>query len=228
MPTSNSPQPNSTVKKGRVHFLVVEDQNMFRNAIKRELVDQYPGCEITEARTVAELNALAGTLDQYDLAVVDLELPDGTALDWISEMAQHAEAPPIIILSSVEAKHEFIVYRAAEAGIPGFVHKNDDTTVLHQAIQVVMSGGMFFSPTVQQMRRRIQSKPDFFNKILTPREQEMLRYIGEGQSNEEIAEKMAIRLASVLEHRKRIMTKLDIHKERELMKYALEKGFSKI
>lgn len=211
-----------------VHFLVVEDQNMFRNAIKRELSDQYRGCRFTEARTVAELRALSSRVAEFSLAVVDLELPDGTALDWISETAQQPGAPPIIILSSVDAKHEFIVYRAAEAGIPGFVHKNDDSSVLHQAIQIVMSGGMFFSPTVQQMRRRIQSKPDFFNKILTPREQELLRYIGEGQSNEEIAEKMAIRLASVLEHRKRIMTKLDIHRERELMKYALEKGFSKI
>lgn len=219
---------NKGSSKASVHFLVVEDQNMFRNAIKRELSEQYPGCTFTEARTVAELQALSTQNNQYDLAVVDLELPDGTALDWISEMAQRSGAPPIIILSSVEAKHEFIVYRAAEAGIPGFVHKNDDTSVLHQAIQIVMNGGMFFSPTVQQMRRRIQAKPDFFNKILTPREQEMLRYIGEGQSNEEIAEKMAIRLVSVLEHRKRIMTKLDIHKERELMKYALEKGFSKI
>lgn len=211
-----------------VHFLVVEDQNMFRNAIKRELSEQYPGCKFTEARTLAELQGLSHQLHDYHLAVVDLELPDGTALDWISEVSQLPNAPLIIILSSVEAKHEFIVYRAAEAGIPGFVHKNDDTSVLHQAIRIVMSGGMFFSPTVQQMRRHIQGKPDFFNKILTPREQEMLRYIGEGHSNEEIAEKMAIRLASVLEHRKRIMTKLDIHKERELMRYALEKGFSRI
>lgn len=210
------------------HFLVVEDQNMFRSAIKRELSDQYPGCTFTEARTVSELRAVSFRASEFSLAVVDLELPDGTALDWISETVQRSSSPPIIILSSVDAKHEFIVYRAAEAGISGFVHKNDDTSVLHQAIQIVMSGGMFFSPTVQQMRRRIQAKPDFFNKILTPREQEMLRYIGEGQSNEEIAEKMAIRLASVLEHRKRIMTKLDIHRERELMKYALEKGFSKI
>ena len=222
------PPPVAVSSSPHVHFLVVEDQNMFRNAIKRELSDQYPGCSFTEARTVAELRALSSRIAEFSLAVVDLELPDGTALDWISETAQQSGAPPIIILSSVDVKHEFIVYRAAEAGIPGFVHKNDDASVLHQAIQIVMSGGMFFSPTVQQMRRRIQSKPDFFNKILTPREQEMLRYIGEGQSNEEIAEKMAIRLASVLEHRKRIMTKLDIHRERELMKYALEKGFSKI
>lgn len=227
MPSKSMPTGPASAPP-RVHFLVVEDQNMFRNAIKRELADQYPGCTITEARTVAELQSLSGRMEEFNLAVVDLELPDGTALDWISEMARRPGAPAIIILSSVEAKHEFIVYRAAEAGIPGFVHKNDDTTVLHQAIQIVMNGGMFFSPTVQQMRRRIQAKPDFFNKILTPREQEMLRYIGEGQSNEEIAEKMAIRLASVLEHRKRIMTKLDIHKERELMKYAIEKGFSKI
>lgn len=227
MGASNRPEsPRSS--QTPIHFLVVEDQNMFRNAIKRELSDQYPGCSFTEARSLAELHALNQRISEFSLAVVDLELQDGSALDWISETAQRSGAPPIIILSSVDAKHEFIVYRAAEAGIPGFVHKNDDATVLHQAIQVVMSGGMFFSPTVQQMRRRIQAKPDFFNKILTPREQEMLRYIGEGRSNEEIAEKMAIRLASVLEHRKRIMTKLDIHKERELMKYALEKGFSKI
>ena len=225
---ASSQQTGIPSPRALVHFLVVEDQNMFRSAIKRELSDQYPGCIFTEARTVSELQALSGRTSEFSLAVVDLELPDGTALDWISEMAQQSNTPPIIILSSVDAKHEFIIYRAAEAGIPGFVHKNDDTSVLHQAIQIVMSGGMFFSPTVQQMRRRIQAKPDFFNKILTPREQEMLRYIGEGQSNEEIAEKMAIRLASVLEHRKRIMTKLDIHRERELMKYALEKGFSKI
>src|SRR5947209_547413 len=116
MPPS-SPPPSKLPKSRPVHFLVVEDQNMFRNAIKRELSEQYPGCIFTEARTVAELQALSQQDTTYDLAVVDLELPDGTALDWISEMGQRQGAPPIIILSSVEAKHEFIVYRAAEAGI---------------------------------------------------------------------------------------------------------------
>jgi DNA-binding NarL/FixJ family response regulator len=214
--------------KSLVRILVVEDQNMFRATVKRELNDQYPGCQITEARTLSELLEVGDDPASFQLAVVDLELPDGTALEWITETAKRPDAPPIIILSSVDAKQEFIVFRAASAGIPGFVHKNDDMAVFHEAVRVVMAGGVFFSPTVQQMRRKMQANPSFFNKILSDREQEILRHIGEGCSNEEVAEAVGLRVSSVVEYRKRIMMKLDIHKDRDLLRYAIEKGFSQL
>ncbi len=201
---------------------------MFRASIRRELASQFPEESITEARTLGELKLLGRDLSAFQLAIVDLELPDGTALDWVVETAKDPQAPAIIILSYVDAKQEYIVFRAANAGVSGFVHKNDDMSVFHEAVRVVLSGGVFFSPTVQQMRRKMQSNPTFFNKILSEREQEILRYIGEGYSNEEVAEAVGLRASSVVEYRKRIMTKLDIHKDRDLLRYAIEKGFTQL
>jgi len=78
------------------------------------------------------------------------------------------------------------------------------------------------------MRSRMQTDPLFFAKILSDREQEMLKYIGRGLRNSEVALMVQPPLseATVADHRKRIMQKLKLHREADLIRYAQEKGFS--
>ena len=72
----------------------------------------------------------------------------------------------------------------------------------------------------------MDSDPALFSKILSAKEQLILRLIAEGNSNEEIAEIEGGTVATVLFHRKNIMYKLNIHSAPELMRYALQKGFA--
>ena len=199
---------------------VLEEEIVLRHLLE----DAYPGCGISEAATFEEARALAaGT---FDLVIVDLELPDGNCLDWVQEWAARKDCPRIVILSSRD--QDYILYRALHSAIPGFVHKNDSAEFLHVAIKTVLGGGTFFSPTVQRMRMRMQSSPDFYNKILSAAEQEMLKYLGLGMNNEEVAAMLGLQVSSVAHQRQQIMRKLDVHSQADLMRYAIKKGFSRI
>ena len=206
------------------HFLLIEDETILRELLNQHLGAAYPGCQISEASTFADARAqAAGT---FDLAIVDLELPDGNCLDWVQAWAAKENCPRIVILSSHD--EDFILYRALRSAIPGFVHKNDPTQVLHEAIKTVLAGGTFFSATVQRMRMRMQSNAEFFNKILSEKEQEVLRYLGLGMADDEAAAMLGLQPNSIMFHRKQIMQKLDLHSQVDLMRYAIEKGFVQI
>jgi DNA-binding NarL/FixJ family response regulator len=208
------------------HFFLIEDQTILRQLLRQHLQQTYPGSRITEAGTLAETHAIATPTARFTLAVVDLELPDGNALSWVEEWAKTQEQPKIIILTS--ASEDYVLYRAIHSNISGFVHKTDDTSMLHLAIKTVLAGGVFFSPTVQKMRTRMQTDPDFFQKLLTEKEQRILALLGQGLSNEQAGAMLGIKTLTIADHRRNIMSKLGLHNQAELMRYALEKGFSHI
>lgn len=209
-----------------LHFLIVEDQTILRRLLQSHLQREYPTCNLSEATTMADLKRLKLGELRPDLSIVDLELPDGNSLEWVEAQIRSSMQPKIILLTSVQ--EDYVLFRAIHSNLPGFVHKNDDVSILHLAISTVLAGGVFFSPTVQKMRSRMQSDPNFFTKVLSDREQKVLEYLGQGLSNDEVAQLFGLRESSVADHRKNIMSKLGLHNQAELMRYALEKGFSRI
>lgn len=216
----------SALSKMPPHFFLIEDQTILRQLLRQHLQQAFPGARITEAGTLAETQAVAASGARFTLAVVDLELPDGNALAWVEEWAKTQDQPRIIILTS--ASEDYALYRALHSNVSGFVHKTDDTSLLHLAIQTVLAGGVFFSPTVQKMRTRMQTDPDFFQKLLTEKEQGILALLGQGLSNEQTGAMLGIKVLTIADHRRNIMNKLGLHNQADLMRYALEKGFSHI
>lgn len=208
------------------HFFLIEDQTILRQLLRTHLHQEFPAAKITETGTLSESQSIAASGVKFTLAIVDLELPDGNALAWVEQWSKTAAAPKIILLTSVS--EDYALYRALHSNIPGFVHKTDDTSMLHLAIRTVLGGGVFFSPTVQKMRARMQTDPSFFPKILSEKEQKILELLGQGLSNEQAGALLGIKVLTVADHRRNIMQKLDLHNQAELMRYALEKGFSHI
>jgi len=213
------------LKNKVLKFLLVEDQQLLRELLRVHLEQEFPGCSIVEIETLAGLS-LVKSDSIFDLSIVDLELLDGNAMEWVIERVKQPTEPRVLILSSSD--EDYVLYRALHSNIPGFVHKNDSTETLLAAIKTVLGGDVFFSSTVQKMRSRMQSDPLFFAKILSDREQEILKYIGRGLRNTEVAQMVAPPLSesTVADHRKRIMQKLKLHREADLIRYAQEKGFS--
>jgi DNA-binding NarL/FixJ family response regulator len=208
------------------HFFLIEDQTILRQLLRTHLHQEFSAAKITETGTLSESQSIAASGVKFTLAIVDLELPDGNALAWVEQWSKTADAPKIILLTSVS--EDYALYRALHSNIPGFVHKTDDTSMLHLAIRTVLGGGVFFSPTVQKMRARMQTDPSFFPKILSEKEQKILELLGQGLSNEQAGALLGIKVLTVADHRRNIMQKLDLHNQAELMRYALEKGFSHI
>jgi DNA-binding NarL/FixJ family response regulator len=209
-----------------LRFFVVEDQVLVRDFLCRDLRETHPGCTIIEAGSVAEIQAFEQQNEKFDLALVDLELPDGSALDWVQQSMQTRPAQRIIILSARD--EDYVLFQAMHSHVSGYVHKKDKPEVLRHAIERVLNGETFFSPSVRQLCREQQRDPAFFNRLLTPREQEALEIFGQGLPDREAAALLGISRFTAAAYRKQIMTKLGVHSLGELMKYAVSKGFSRL
>jgi DNA-binding NarL/FixJ family response regulator len=116
-----------------------------------------------------------------------------------------------------------------QAGATGYVPKRAAPDDLLSAIRTVSQGNVFLYPTlakllVKDFLHRESSGPAPAEKKLTPREEQVLTLIAEGDTNREIAEALVISVKTVDRHRENIMRKLDLHSRVALVKYAIAKG----
>lgn len=162
-----------------------------------------------------------------DLIILDLELPDRDGLDLLAELRKVAPRARIIALSS--HTDDVTVHRVLQSGIEGFVDKTGQPMkTLREAVTTVMEGRRYLSPVVREVWRRLREEPAAFNKLLSDREQEVLVLVGRGYTNSEIAQQMGLSPNTIQNHRCSIMNKLDLHSSSHLIRYATEKGFSRL
>ncbi len=207
-------------------FALVEDQVMFRSLLRGMLVEKCKGQVVLEAGSLAELRAQIGVLATVDLLLLDIRLPDGDGVDFVAEMMNLKIAVPVLLFSS--SCEDYIVHRVTHSFVQGFVHKDEEPKVLLTAIQMVAAGGAFFSPRFVARQRALTNTPGTFEKKLSPREQELLRFIGAGYTDAEVAAALGLSASTAQTHRRNVMAKLDLHTAKELQTYALQAGFTTV
>jgi len=165
-----------------------------------------------------------------DVVVIDLDLPGGPVLEWISEVTSQGTTR-VVALSPRNGR--LALERTVQAGAAGYVLKEDPATELSRAIQEVAKGRSTVSRgaghhLVDAMNRaensgRANSRGDgAFD--LTPREHEVLEGIVSGLSCRELGSRLGISPRTVERHRASLMTKLDIHKTAKLVRFAVREG----
>lgn len=197
---------------------------MFRSMLRRLLVGECKGKVALEAGSLEELRANIAVLSTVDLLLLDIRLPDGDGLDFLDDLTSRHLSVPVLLLSS--SCEDYVVHRVNRSFAQGFVHKDEETKVLLTAIQMVAAGGSFFSPRFTERKRALFHQPESFEKKLSPREQEVMRYIGTGFTDAEVAATLGISVSTAITHRRNVMEKLDLHSAREVQTYALKTGFT--
>ena len=161
-----------------------------------------------------------------DVVILDLALPDGDGLDLLDDLFKASPTCKIIGISGYT--DEFTLHRAMHSKLHGFVDKNEQTVeALADAIQTVLKGKRYLSPAVHDTHISLRNDPVSFDKILSEKEQSLLGLFGRGLTNEQVAVKVGLSELTVRNHRCRLMAKLDIRTSPELIRYALEKGFTR-
>ena len=158
-----------------------------------------------------------------DLIVTDLSMPILNGLDAAREISKSLPKTKTILLT----QHEEDVYvsGALEAGVRGYVLKNQVASDLLHAVQRVSSGQVYLSPGVSQaVVSAYQSRPGKSADPLTLRERQVLQLIAEGKSTKDIACILFISVKTAESHRSRLMQKLDIHETATLVRYAIRHG----
>jgi two-component system response regulator NreC len=209
-----------------VNVLVLEDQTMVRELLALACAQALPKAKVETAGTRAAALASAKK-SPPDLVLLDLVLPDGDGLDLLPEVFAAAPSAKVIALSS--HIDEFTLHRALNSRVHGILDKNEQPVrILREAIAAVLDGKQYLSSYVQRLRASVRADPTAFDKILSDREQEVLRLIGEGLNNEAVAARLKISVSTAKNHRLNIMAKLDLHSTPQLIRYAIEKGFTRI
>jgi two-component system response regulator NreC len=207
-------------------IVVVEDQLMVRDLIVqlcRSALREAIVAQASDGRTGVELCRTA----QPEIALLDLDLPDGDGLDRIAEIRRHSPETKIIVVTS--HSDEFSIHRCLEANIAAFVDKCSlPIEAVGEAIAEVSAGRTFYSPVVARAKAQLRDDPQAFTKLLSAREQEVLRLLGEGYRNEKVAERLGVSPKTVLSYRRNIMAKLGVHSTPELIRYAYKKGFTRL
>ncbi|HYP17292.1 MAG TPA: response regulator transcription factor [Opitutus sp.] len=207
-------------------ILVIEDHHLVRDMLVATCDQVVGGAEARGAGSGAEGVSVSRGFGP-DLVFLDLVLPDGDGLDFIPALRQIRPDTKIIALTS--HPDEVALHRAQRASVNGFVDKNEQPlAVLKEAIHTVMRGQPYFSSVAQRLRAAMHRNPAEFSKVLSEHEQSLLALFGEGLSNEDVGRRLGLAAGTVRNHRSHIMSKLDIHSTPELMRYAIEKGFTRV
>ncbi|HTL66040.1 MAG TPA: response regulator transcription factor [Lacunisphaera sp.] len=204
-------------------FVVIEDHALMRDLLIRVCHEQFEGAVAEGARDAASGLRLCRRA-KPDIVILDLALPDRDGLDLVDEILAEAPRSRIIALSGF--MDEYTIHRILGSRVHGFVDKTEHSPEqLASAIRHVLAGERYFSPAAKRSWQAFRNDPTAFDKILSKREQSLLRLFGQGQSNETIAAATNLSELTVRNHRCRIMAKLGLRTSAELISYAFDKGF---
>jgi two-component system, NarL family, response regulator NreC len=220
----------------RIRILLADDHDILRDGL-RALFEAVEDIEIAgEARTGREAVERAERLAP-DVVLMDISMPELDGVEACRRIrAQHHDCR-VLFLTMHEA--EEYLSRSIRAGASGYVIKRTAAADLLAAVRAVAQGEMFLSPSVAHAladgrngrpgaavpaRRQHGSAGDDRYGMLTGREREILQLVGEGYSNQEIADLLILSVKTVQSHRAAVMQKLDLRDVTHLVRYAVRKG----
>ncbi|RLB01812.1 MAG: DNA-binding response regulator, partial [Deltaproteobacteria bacterium] len=162
-----------------------------------------------------------------DLILIDLSMPRMNGIETIKEIKKMSNTK--ILVLTVHRAEEYVL-AALEAGADGYILKDATREELLLAINSVLAGRPYLSPSISgkviegYLKGKKIEKPYSRLDLLTLRERQVLKLIAEGHKNKEIAECLCISVKTVEKHRSNLMKKLDLHSATALTSYAIEKG----
>jgi len=167
-----------------------------------------------------------------DVYILDISMPVLNGIETANRLIRMDPKSKIIMLSIHDSR--IFVEKALKSGARGYLSKESATEDVIQAIREVYLGRYFLSPAISKfVVNGFLDKIHHYKKYkkvvhLTAREKEILQLIAEGFANKEISVKLNLSLNTVHVHRKNIMQKLDIHKQANLVRYAIKEGLSNL
>ena len=212
-----------------IRLLLVDDHAVVRSGLKMLLENERDVEIVGEASSASEAIDAATRL-QPNVILMDIGLPDLSGIDATREIKKRVPDVSIVALTIHEDEEYF--FKMLEAGASGYVPKRAAPEELLTAIRAAGTGQVYLYPSLAKLLvrdyldgGRASDAPT--SSDLTGREQEVLAYLAEGASNEQIARSLVISPKTVARHRENIMRKLNLHSRSELVRYAIRKGIIK-
>jgi two-component system, NarL family, invasion response regulator UvrY len=209
-----------------VRALCVDDHAIFRQGVKQILAQYDRQMKIGEAATADAALQLVRE-HRWDVVILDLSLPDRSGFQLLSELKREQPDVPVIVLS-MHAEDEYAV-RALRIGASGYLTKESAPEELVAAVQKVTRGGRYMTPALAEKIAFSIASPTAAEKphhTLSEREMEILQLIGAGKSLKEIAAMLSLSVKSVGTYRARVLEKMTMSTNADLIRYVVENNLS--
>jgi two-component system invasion response regulator UvrY len=208
-----------------IRILIADDHTLVRQGITRILSGE------PDLRVVAEAGDGASTLRMVeshaaDVLLLDLTMPGRGGVEVLREVRDRFPDLKVLVLT-MHAEEQFAV-RVMRAGAAGFLTKDAAGDQLVQAIHAVCTRGKYVSPGVAEQLALVVdgSARRVKREELSDRERQVLVGIAAGQSLTAIANSMSLSVKTVSTYRTRLLRKLDLHSNADLVKFAIETGLT--
>ena len=205
-------------------LLIVDDHPLFREGL-RQIIERDPDLNVCgEAANSAEALALIPGIHP-DLVLVDISLGGSSGIDLIKAIKSQYDELPVLVVSM----HEESLYaeRALRAGAIGYIMKHEPGKTVKAAIHKVLGGEMYLSEkmsstVISKFMRGQGDRPASPIELLSDRELEVFRMLGQGKGTRQIAHDLDITIATVNSFRNRIKEKLHLKTATEVMLHAIQ------
>jgi DNA-binding NarL/FixJ family response regulator len=192
-------------------FLIIDDHPLFREALLSAVLMTYPGAEALEARSVDEALAHLSANPEFDLAMLDLNMPGIHGFEGLRELRTQYPRLPVVIVSGHE--EPAIISEALSYGVAGFIPKSCKKAELAAAVHEIMNGSVF----VPSGYDRPHSSPDDGKTALiarlatlTPQQLRVLQMLKQGLLNKQIAFELKVGETTIKAHVSEILRKLNV------------------
>ncbi|MFC6357162.1 response regulator [Luethyella okanaganae] len=213
-----------------IRVLIVDDQLVVRRGL-RVLLDDFPDIQVV-GEAVSGPGAIEAVAElRPDVVLMDIRMPEGDGIAATRALASGQDPVPVVVITTFDLDE--YIFASLEAGAVGFLLKNAEPEDLAAAVRSAARGDGLVSPSVTRRviaefaRRRqiaVPEGPDI--RLLTPRELDIVRALGQGQTNAQIAGHLHLEPGTVKAHLSRIMAKLDLQGRVQLVIWAFRNGLS--
>jgi DNA-binding NarL/FixJ family response regulator len=189
-------------------ILVVDDHTLVREAVAQTLQHLGEGVECVEARCADEALTKLADGGEWDLAVIDLMLPDMTGFSLLAVLAKRFPDVPAVVVSALDDAAS--VQRALKGGASGFVPKSCSGDEMLKAVRKVLDGGVYAPVTADVGGRRRGGVPVQERFGLTAAQTRVMELLAQGKTNREIADLLGLSEGTIKVHMSAIFRALNV------------------
>lgn len=206
-----------------VRILVADDHEVVRNGVKKILLDGMNGLHIGEAKSTGEVLSLVRAA-VWDLLILDINMPGQSGLEVLKDLQEVPYKPRVLVLSM--HPEDQLAQRVLKAGASGYLTKESAPEELVAATNKILSGGNYVSCALaaQLAAEAEEGMGQNLHNSLTDREYEVLCLIGSGKTPSQIADIMTLSPRTVSGYRSRLLQKMGLETDTELIRYAVHNG----
>lgn len=199
-------------------MVLVDDHPVVRGALKALLEGQDDLEVVGEAGDIASGRAIVAA-KQPRVLVLDVNLPDGLAVDAVPQLREDSPLTQIVLLTM--ERDLTLARRGLEGGAGGYLFKDSAHLELIDAVRTVAAGDRHLAPAVAA---GLENDPGEGDAVLSPRETEVLKLMALGHTNREIGEQLFLSVRAIEVNRAKLLEKLGIESRPDLVRFAIDNG----